>query len=150
MRIAVPFKIDQVYGGLGEAHGILSFDGERLCMEFQTRDAMFGILKAPIQSVTVDLEKVSSMEIRKGVFRSSLIILLSDFREAVKIPTSQAGEIRLRVAKKHYDELRTLDTEVRSVMTNRSLDELLAESQEFLAENSDSTDTLPPPPPPPV
>lgn len=144
MRISVPFTIDQVYGGLGVAHGILTFDGERLDMEFQTRDAVLGILKAPIRSVTIDLDQVTTMEIRKGVFRSSLILRLSDLRQAAKIPTSKAGEIRLRVAKKHYDELLALGTEVRSVTTNRSLDALLEESHAFLAEHDSSPDAPPP------
>ncbi len=45
-----------------------------------------------------------------------------------------AGEIRLRVAKKHYDELLALGTEVRSVTTNRSLDALLEDVRRFSQE----------------
>jgi hypothetical protein len=47
----VPFKIDDLYGGLGECHGLLRDEGENLCFEFQTQDSLAGVLKSRVREV---------------------------------------------------------------------------------------------------
>jgi hypothetical protein len=119
---------------------MLTFDGRELRLEFQTQDSMFGIVKSSVRTVLVDLPSIATMEIRKGVFRSSMMLRLTSYRMSTKIPTNKNGEIRLTIAKKHFQELQSLQTDVRSALTNRDLDQLLADSRPYL-------DNPPPPPP---
>jgi hypothetical protein len=140
VNYCIPYKIPDLYGGFGEAHGTLTFDGRELRLEFQTQDSMFGIVKSSVRTVLVDLPSIAAMEIRKGVFRSSMLLRLTSYRMATTIPTNKNGEIRLTIAKKHFPELQSLQTEVRSALTNRDLDQLLADSRPYL-------DNPPPPPP---
>lgn len=141
MNYSIPYTIEKLFGGLGEARGMLTFDGRQLRLEYRTQDSVFGIVKSPIRTVLVDVASIVSLELRKGVFRSSLRLQLNSYRMATKIPTDKNGEIRLTIDKKHYPDLQALQTDIRSAITNREVDRLLAESRGYQAFD-------PPPPPP--
>ena len=62
---AVPFSLE-VYGGLGECNGLLKDEENLLSLEFQTQDAVAGVLKSDIKHVEIPLDDLVSIGLTKG------------------------------------------------------------------------------------
>ncbi len=101
MKTSVPFTIRNVFQGFAETDGILSVDGPDLKLEFQTTDAVVGLLKSGVREVRLPLEDVEEIAFRKGWFGCSLVIRVAGMRGATEVPNFKRGEIALSIAKKH-------------------------------------------------
>ena len=101
MKTTVPFTIRNVFQGFAESEGILSVDGADLKLEFQTTDAVVGLLKSGVREVRLPLDDVQEVAFRKGWFGCSLVIRVSGMRGASEVPNFKQGEILLSIAKKH-------------------------------------------------
>jgi hypothetical protein len=58
----------EAYEGLGDVHGILSFDGRSLKLSFQTADALFGLLKSRTTELIMPLEAIEQLDFKLGWF----------------------------------------------------------------------------------
>lgn len=89
----------ETHAGFGEAGGMLHFDGEALIVEFQTRDALFGVLKSQPRSLRVPLLAIE--EVRSGRGFCWLLpwieVSLNDFRLLTELPGAEGGRWRARV-----------------------------------------------------
>jgi hypothetical protein len=101
MKSTLPFTIDNVFQGLAETDGILSFDGTDLKLEFQTADTVVGLLKSDVENVKLPIAAIEEIAFRKGWFTCSLVIRVSDMRAALAVPNFKEGEVKLKIAKKH-------------------------------------------------
>ena len=101
MKSTVPFTIRNVFQGFAETEGILSVDGTDLKLEFQTTDAVVGLLKSGVREVRLPLDGVEEIALRKGWFGCSLVVRVAEMRGASEVPNFKHGEIALSIAKKH-------------------------------------------------
>jgi len=101
MKTTVPFTIQNVFQGFAETEGILSVDGTDLKLEFQTTDAVIGLLKSGVREVRLPLEEVEEIAFRKGWFGCSLVVRVSGMRGASEVPNFKQGEFVLSISKKH-------------------------------------------------
>jgi hypothetical protein len=115
MKRTVPFKIQDVFEGLAETEGILSADGTDLTLEFRTADALIGLLKSGVREVKLPMGGIEEIALRKGWFRSSLVIRVAEMRAAADIPNFKQGEIRLSIAKRHSQAAADLVSSVQLV-----------------------------------
>src|ERR1035438_7155238 len=109
MKTTVPFTIRNVFQGFAETEGILSVDGADLRLEFQTTDAVVGLLKSGVREVRLPLDGVEEVAFRKGWFGCSLVIRVAGMRGASEVPNFKHGEIALSIAKKHSQAAADLD-----------------------------------------
>ena len=101
MKTTVPFTIRNVFEGFAETEGILSVDGTDLKLEFQTTDAVVGLLKSGVREVRLPLDGVEEIAFRKGWFGCSLVVRVSEMRGASEVPNFKQGEFVLSISKKH-------------------------------------------------
>jgi hypothetical protein len=104
---AVPFTMD-VFAGLGKCEGILREEPGHLVIEYQSRDAIAGIVKSDVRSVTVALKDLASVTITKGWLGTSWMgvkIELQGVRmESLKdVPGMCQGKVVLGIARKDRD-----------------------------------------------
>jgi hypothetical protein len=62
----VPFVLDDLYGGLGRCEGLLRDEGEELCLEFQVKDSLAGILKTRVKEVRIPVKELVSITYKPG------------------------------------------------------------------------------------
>jgi predicted Ser/Thr protein kinase len=100
-RVRVPFTIDDVYGGLARADGILRFDGRELTLEFQVKDDVVGYVASGVKIVAVPLSEVVSLEWVPGWFgRKTRLELRADTLHTLRdVPRSERGIVGLRIAR---------------------------------------------------
>jgi hypothetical protein len=103
-RITLPFKIKNVFEGFAEVQGILTYDGEILNIEFQTKDSLLGVIESGIKDISIPKSEIEEIDFKKSLFGCSLIIRVARMQSVEGIPKQQeAGEIKLSIARKHTD-----------------------------------------------
>jgi hypothetical protein len=100
---AVPFKINHVFGGLGECHGLLRQEGKLLVLEFQVQDSIINVIKGGVKSVEIPLSDVARIQLRRRWlgFSNSLEVQLSRMDLAEQIPAMKHGLLVLAI--RHRD-----------------------------------------------
>ncbi len=106
---AVPFSIE-VFGGLGECHGILRDEGTHLTFEFQVTDAVAGFLKSGVKEVRVPLEDLISVSLRKGWFRTKIIVQAARMEVLQDLPGMTQGRVELSIERPYRDAAQNLVT----------------------------------------
>ncbi len=96
MRLSVRAEAFQ---GLADVQGMLQFDGSGLRFEFQTADALFGVLRSGPKQVEVPLASIEKVRCGLGWFwlMPYIEVELNDFTLLSKVPGAQDGQWRLRV-----------------------------------------------------
>ena len=102
-RITLPFKIKNVFEGFAEVHGILTYDGEPLNIEFQTKDSLLGVIESGIKDISIPKSAIEEIDFKKNIFGCSLIIRVARMQSVEGIPKQEGGEIKLSIARKHTD-----------------------------------------------
>jgi len=89
----------ETHAGFGEVGGMLSFDGQDLLVEFQTRDSLLGLLKGRPQTLRVPLHTIDDVRTGRGWFwlLPWFEIALNDFKLLTELPGAEAGRWRARV-----------------------------------------------------
>ncbi|MCX7049076.1 MAG: hypothetical protein NTX50_26775 [Candidatus Sumerlaeota bacterium] len=135
-KLTSPFKIGDIWGGFGEAEGILTFDGATLLMEFRKADSVFGVIKSDYTKVSFPVEQIESFAFRNRFLRRTLIVRISDLQAAAQVPNAEAGEFRLRIARRHVPAADEIVAAIKSAINDRKLKEVLAESENHRAPNA--------------
>jgi hypothetical protein len=102
---SVPFKIGDLYAGLGECHGLLRDEGHHLSFEFQTMDSVAGIIKSKVKQVRAPLADLVSVTLTKGWLGTTwlgvkIVIQAGGLETLKEIPGMSGGRIELSVARK--------------------------------------------------
>jgi len=89
----------EAFQGLADVQGMLLFDGSCLRLEFQTADALFGVLRSAPKQVEIPLASIEAVRCGLGWFwlMPYIEIELNDFTLLSKVPGAQDGQWRLRV-----------------------------------------------------
>ena len=120
----VPFSISDAYEGLADVDGLARFDGQALTLEFQTKDAFFGMIKSDVQNVQISLTDLASVHFAKKMFGATLTLRVHSMALVEKIPGARRGEIKLRFARKHRDEAHTLVSQVQLRLSEHKLERM--------------------------
>ncbi|MFN0021893.1 MAG: hypothetical protein ACKVP0_26905 [Pirellulaceae bacterium] len=96
---AVPFRIQNVYAGFGECHGLLKQDGKFLVLEFQVQDSVVNLIKSGVKSVEIPLADVARVVLRRRWFGLSnhLEVQLSRMDIAEQVPAMTHGRLALAI-----------------------------------------------------
>src|SRR5262249_8354394 len=101
----VPFSIGDLYGGLGECHGLLRDEGENLYFEFQTQDSLAGVIKSPVREVRVPVKDLVSVTLTKGWLGTTwlgvtIVIQAARLETLKEVPGTSQGRVELSIARK--------------------------------------------------
>jgi hypothetical protein len=98
----VPFRLDHVYGGLGECSGLARDEGSHLCLEYQIKDGLVGVLKGKVKQVRIALTSLTTVEIRSGWFGfgTRIVIQSAEMAALADFPRMSQGRIELHVARR--------------------------------------------------
>ncbi len=109
----LPFRIPNIYGGFGQVKGLLKVDKESLSFDFQSEDAILGLLKSQPRVERIPMREVESAEVKTSLFSRKLILRFYKLETLEAFPQvsgdKRAGELQLRV--KRGDKERALKIE---------------------------------------
>jgi hypothetical protein len=99
---AVPFKYDELYGGLADCQGLIRLDGKDLCLEFQVKDSIVGVLKSDVKQVRIPIRELSAVRLERSWFGlvTRLAIQANRLEPVQEIPGINQGRLVLGVARR--------------------------------------------------
>jgi hypothetical protein len=103
----VPFTLSNVFAGFGEGEGLLHNEGTHLCVEYQVKDGIVGVLKSEIKQLRISIDDLVSVTLTKGWFRTNWgakIIIQADRMDAFEdMPCASQGRLELSISRKDYE-----------------------------------------------
>jgi hypothetical protein len=111
MMDAVPFSIESVYG-LARVSGLIRFQEDSLFLEFQSKDAVFGVVKSGLKEIRLPLADVPDVEFQRGWIESHLRLRVRRMALLSDLPGAEPGEAVLKVARRHRDAASELASRV--------------------------------------
>ncbi len=96
----LPFTLAQGDNFLMESSGIIRLEGKHLIMEYQSRDAVLGMVKSAVNEVRLSLNDVQHITFIKGFFSNKMKIQAKAMRAFEKVPGSVQGAVELKI-KRH-------------------------------------------------
>lgn len=103
----VPFTLDNLWAGIGKGEGLLRDEGTHLCLEYQLKDNLLGILKGGFRQVRVPLQDLVSVKLTKGWFGQkwagvTIVIQAARMDVLQELPGASQGRIELGIAAKDH------------------------------------------------
>jgi len=104
----VPFSLSNVFGGLAEGDGLLINEGSHLCVEYQVKDGIVGVLKSDIRRLRIPIEELVSVTLTKGWFGTKwlgvkIVIQAARMDAFEDFPNASHGRVELGISRKDHD-----------------------------------------------
>jgi len=112
----VPFELEHSYGGLAQTHGLVSSTDAHLSVQFQSRDALMGVIKTGINQIKIPLQEIASIGVRKSWLGlvNELEIQVSNMQSVAALPGMTQGRLVLSIARRDREAAAALVSEVYS------------------------------------
>ena len=125
---SVPFSCD-AFAGFGEIQGIARLDSDGLLLQYQTRDAVLGVLRSGMKSALVPLDTLVGAQYRAGFLWLSprIEVRVSDLSSVADIPSTESGRLQLKVAFSDRADARKLAHLLGGLLAERRLNHLQSE-----------------------
>jgi hypothetical protein len=121
---SVPFEIPNVNHGFQVAKGILKLRSDGIELEFETKDAILGVISSGVQSVQLSYSELESIRFDKGWFSAKIILEAISMRVLEDIPGTEQATCMLKVNRKHKDEAQKVISTARMQLSEHKLDRM--------------------------
>ncbi len=101
---SIPVKLADSLEGFAESKGLLSVKNEIIKIQFQTVDAILGVVKSGLNEVEIPLSHLLELSYKKSLFGNKLILKVDDLRVIEKLPECNNNEVVLSIARKDIDD----------------------------------------------
>jgi hypothetical protein len=125
---SIPFSVPEVYEGLAETDGLARFDGTALWLEYQTKDAIVGLLKSGVKQVALRPTDLESVALKHRMFRSYLTLRARSLAAVEQLPGTRGPEIKLRFKRQYRPELNDIASALSVAISEAMLARLEDES----------------------
>ncbi len=127
-RRSVPFKTTDTYEGLAETKGLLRFENNQIILQFQTQDAVFGLMKSDVKDVQIPLEALESVEFITRWWGSKIAIHVNRLDLVQRIPGQSSNEIILKITRANKGLAGDISRKIRLSLSEYEYDEALKAS----------------------
>jgi hypothetical protein len=104
----VPFTLDSAWAGFGQGEGLLRDEGTHLCLEYQLKDAVVGVIKGGLKQVRIPLKDLVSVTLTQGWFGQKwagvkIVIQAARMDVLQDMPSASQGRIELGISAKDHE-----------------------------------------------
>ncbi len=122
--LSLPFKITNLFSDLAEAHGLVNMEGDFLRMEFQTQDAILGLLKSQLKEIRIPIQELNSAIYQKKLFGTKIILRANKLTTLSRVPGHEKGQVVLEISRKDRDIAEQLTSSLDMKITEMNLSRL--------------------------
>ncbi len=83
--------------GMTETTGMLSIEEDKLLLEYQTIDAVLGVLKTGVKVTEIPLAQLSAARLEQKLWSSELVLQGKNMRVLANAPGASRGQLRVKV-----------------------------------------------------
>jgi hypothetical protein len=144
---SVPFHCE-AFAGFGAIQGVARLEPSGLRLQYQTRDAVLGVLRSGMKSTLVPVESLVLATFRSGFLGlfPKIEVRVSDLTSIADIPSTEGGKLKLRVAFGDRDDARKLAHLLGGLLAEQRLDHLQNELDRMSSAGSPIQRSASPPP----
>ena len=102
-KISLPFRIENIFAGFAKVNGIIRLEGDFVEIEFQTMDNVIEMIKSNVKNISIPVADIEEIDFKKSIWGNKLILRISKLSAISKVPSQEAGEIKLSIEKKHTE-----------------------------------------------
>ena len=95
---SIPIKFNDSFEGFAESKGLLLLKNGAVIIQFQTKDAILGMVKSDLKTVDIPLENLIEISYKKSIFGNKLILLVDNLSFVELLPSSDSNEIVLSIS----------------------------------------------------
>ena len=106
-----------------EVRGVLSIEGEEIMFEFKVYDAM-GTAISTLNKFSFDVRYLKNIHVKKGLFKTKLIIQSTKMVFLDPLPGSSQGRIALDIKRSDRNEALNFSSKMNLALSERRLKEL--------------------------
>jgi len=101
---SIPVKLKDSFEGFAESKGLLSIAKDTLVIQFQTKDAILGMVKSDLKEVCIPINNVIELGYKKSLFGNKLSVKVDDLKILREFPESDNNELILSIARNDIDQ----------------------------------------------
>ncbi|TNE69623.1 hypothetical protein EP331_13900 [bacterium] len=121
-NISVPFKVEIGELGLREALGIVVYNSKTgLRIEYQTRDALLGVIKSDIETIEIPWNEITAFEVEKKWFSARITIRTASLAYLAQFPWNNGAQVVLKISKDDIETARRLRSELLLLISENRL-----------------------------
>ena len=121
-NITVPFTLSDLFGGFGDAKGLLHFSGDHVRIEFEAN--LLGIWDTGVRDIKVTLDDLIQVEFKKGWVYQYLTLRGKSLRTFENVPGSKQGVLEFVIAKRDRNRSEQLTTLATTYLTTREINQI--------------------------
>lgn len=123
---SLPFQIKDVDYGLRKVEGLMKLEKNNLVFEFQTKDALVGLVKSDVEEQRIAISELEGAEL-KGWLTYKLILRGRSLRVFENLPGTEQGQCKLHIKRSDRETARNLVSRINLLLSEdriRRLDEM--------------------------
>jgi hypothetical protein len=120
---SVSFTIEGVNGGFSNADGLLRIGDHAIILEFQTSDAIFGVIKSDLKSVKIPFSQLRKVGYIKKWFSAHIEIASMTMQSLRDVPGAKAGRVKLKIRKENREDAIQLNSTLQMLLSEYRLSE---------------------------
>jgi len=104
--------------GLMESDGLITFADDMLTIEYQTADALLGLLKSSIKEIQIEVGDIRQAYIERKMFGSELVLQGSNLRVFRNLPGCRGGNLRIKITRQSQLAAQNLVDDISTSLAN--------------------------------
>lgn len=110
------FTINDLYANLAEVNGLAQIQDDRLILEFEIADSVFGAVKSKVREISVPLSEIAAVRLDRGMWCTRLKLQGQKLRTFEGVPTAKGGEVTLIFGRQARAASETLARDIAEVI----------------------------------
>jgi len=102
-KFNIPIKFKDSYEGFAESSGLLSMNEEQLIIQFETKDAILGVIRSGLKTIQIPLNNIVELGYKKSIFGNRVTIIVDDLSYIAEVPSRDNNQVTLIIERKYIE-----------------------------------------------
>jgi len=112
----VNFKIPDLYGSLAEVKGLVQTSGDKVLIEYDVRDTIFGAAKSKLKELVIPVSDLTSVQFDRKLWYTKITLHGRRMKTFADMPGSDSDGVRLHFGKENRDASEHLFEEIKGML----------------------------------
>lgn len=123
-KLTIPFEIHNITHGLQKASGLMSWDQDRLVLEFQIEDVVIGLFKSDVEEASISVSDLLNVEFHKNIFTAKFVIEAKSLKAIKDFPGTEQARCELKIKRRDRQKAARLASNIQLAISEHRLNEM--------------------------
>ncbi len=102
----------------------MSWNQNRLVLEFQTEDAVIGLFKSEVEEASISISDLLNVEFTKNIFSAKIVIEAKSLKSLQDIPGTEQARCELKIKRSDRKKAARLASNIQLAISEYRLNEM--------------------------